>query len=120
MKTPAKPHLRIARARSLRSESTLTESLLWAVLRDRQLDGMKFRRQVVIGKYIADFCCIDAKLVIEVDGSQHEDQQTYDAARTAHLSRNGYRVLRFWNADVLTGLEGVVEIIREELKKGAD
>ena len=82
-------------ARSMRSAPTEAEERLWHELRDRRLDGIKFRRQVPIGKYIADFVCLDAKLVIEVDGSQHAESGQ-DSARDAELRRGGFRVLRFW------------------------
>jgi very-short-patch-repair endonuclease len=107
-----------ARARSLRREATEAENKLWQVLRNRQVDGAKFRRQVPIDQYFADFCCSEHKLIVEVDGSQHADQERYDAARTAHLKAKGYHVLRFWNDDVLKSVEGVVDTIREELRRG--
>jgi very-short-patch-repair endonuclease len=105
----------VARARSLRRDATDAESKLWQVLRNRQVDGAKFRRQVPIDRYFADFCCPDCKLILELDGSQHAEQERYDAARTAQLRAMGYRVVRFANADVLTNIEGVVEVIRSEL-----
>jgi very-short-patch-repair endonuclease len=107
----------VARARCLRSESTEAENKLWNALRNRQVDGAKFRRQVPIGRYFADFCCHHAKLIVEVDGSQHAEQVRYDAARTADLEGRGFRVLRFWNADVLKALPAVTDIIREELHR---
>jgi very-short-patch-repair endonuclease len=106
----------VERARWLRREATAAENKLWQVLRNRQVDGAKFRRQVPIDRYFADFCCHQGNLIVEVDGSQHEEQERYDAARTAHLKARGYRVLRFTNSDVLSGIEGVVEIIREHLR----
>ena len=96
---------------------TDAEQLLWRHLRDRQQAGAKFRRQEPIGRYFADFCCVEHKLIIEVDGGQHDDgrQIEYDRRRTAELRRRGYRVLRFWNTEVLGELMGVLETIAEEL-----
>jgi adenine-specific DNA-methyltransferase len=94
---------------------TDAEQLLWRQLRDRQFAGIKFRRQEPIGPYFADFCCVERKLIIEVDGGQHDDaaQIEYDRRRTAELKRRGYRVLRFWNNEVLGELTGVLEVIEE-------
>lgn len=100
------------RARELRTTQTDAEQRLWRSLRNRQLEGYKFRRQRPIGPYIADFICLDAKLIVEVDGGQHAEQIGYDAARTAFFEEQGYRVLRFWNTEVLTETEAVLESIR--------
>ncbi len=108
---------RIERARSLRASSTAAEHKLWSILRGRQLEGVKFRRQVAIDRYYADFASEPLRLVIEVDGSQHVEQQTYDEERTACLNTLGWRVLRFWNNDVLTNIEGVADAIIEEVKR---
>ncbi len=97
------------RARSLRHKSTDAEILLWQHLRDRRLLNCKFRRQVPIGKYIVDFLCEDPPIIIELDGSQHMEQEDYDQARTDWLNANGFRVFRFWNNDVLDNTEGVLE-----------
>jgi very-short-patch-repair endonuclease len=78
-------------------------------------DGIHFRRQHAIGLYITDFCSPKAKLIIELDGSQHLEQEEYDTERTALLESKGYRVLRFWNSDVMNNIEGVVGVILEEL-----
>ena len=102
-------------ARRLRSNMTEAEKRLWSVLRYRQLDAHRFRRQVPIGAYIVDFACLEKRLLIEIDGGQHEEQTRRDAARTSWLERRGYHVLRFWNNDVLSNLDGVVSIIRETL-----
>jgi len=85
-------------------------------LRGRQLCGFKFRRQHPVDRYIADFLCLEAKLIIELDGGQHAERVEYDAARTAVLEACGYRVLRFWNHQVLEEFEGVVETILRELR----
>ncbi len=99
------------RSRKMRNESTEAERLLWSRLRDRQLSDSKFRRQYPIGRFIADFCCIEWKLVVELDGEQHAEHERYDDARTASLEAAGFRTLRFWNAEVLNNVEGVVEVI---------
>jgi very-short-patch-repair endonuclease len=98
------------RARQMRREMTEAERKLWWHLRRRDLEG-RFRRQVPLGEYIADFACLEARLVIEVDGGQHVEQQTYDTARTAWLESQGFRVLRFWNHEVFTELNNVLETI---------
>jgi very-short-patch-repair endonuclease len=90
------------RARRLRREDTEAEARLWGSLRDRRLGGWKWRRQVQRGPYIVDFLCVEAGFVVELDGSQHADNVAYDERRTAYLEGSGLRVLRFWNADVLT------------------
>lgn len=79
------------------------------------MDGIHFRRQHVIGNYVVDFCAPRQKLIIELDGSQHLDQQEYDAERTMLLESRGYRVLRFWNNDVMNDIEGVVGVIHQVL-----
>jgi very-short-patch-repair endonuclease len=104
-----------ARARQLRRNQSDAENRLWFQLRSRQL-GVKFRRQEPIGPFIVDFCAVDPKLIVEVDGGQHAAQEARDADRTACLERSGYRVLRFWNTEVLGNAEGVVERIAQELE----
>ncbi len=106
---PTSPH-----ARPLRRAMTDAEKTLWRALRNRQLAGYKFRRQTTIGPYIADFACIAAHLVIELDGGQHATSAT-DAARTAWLKSQGWRVLRFWKDDVVENLTGVLETIAAAL-----
>ena len=108
----------IRRARSLRSDFTPAEYELWQHLRQRQLDGFKFTRQFVIGHHIVDFCCRTEYLVVELDGGHHGEQSKRDAARSAVLKAAGYRVLRFWNNDVMENMEGVLERIREALLAG--
>jgi very-short-patch-repair endonuclease len=105
------------RVRSLRREQTLAESKLWACLRNRQLNGVKFARQISIGPYFADFCCHEAKLVIEVDGVTHEtlEELSHDARRTVWLAAQGYRVIRFRNEELLGDLDFVLERIQLSL-----
>ena len=98
-------------ARNLRRTQTDAEKKLWSKLRDRQLSGIKFRRQHAIGKYIADFCCVESKLVIELDGSQHAQQSLADELRSHYLRQSGFCVLRFWDNDVLTKIDAVIEQI---------
>ena len=94
----------------MRREPAEAEDRLWNELRDRRLDRIKFRRQVPVGRYIADFVCLDAKLVVEIDGSQHAKSE-YDAERSAELKARGFRVPRFWNDDVLRDLNSVCDTI---------
>ena len=101
------------RARSLRREQTDAERALWRELRSRRLEGFKFKRQVSLGSYIADFMCFECGLIVELDGSQHLEQVDYDERRTRWLAAQGYRVLRFWNIDVLLSIEDVSAQIRE-------
>ncbi len=105
------------KARQLRLNQTDTEQKLWSRLKELRAAGYHFRRQAPIGSYIADFACHSANLVIECDGGQHARDEVLekDAARTAWLESQGYKVLRFWNNDVLANVEGVMQIIRLEL-----
>ena len=105
----------IARARQLRRSMTDAERALWRVIRNKQLNEFRFRRQRPMGNYIVDFVCLDAKLILEVDGGQHAEQVGYDATRTVFLASLGYRVLRFWNNDVLQNMDGVVTVILDAL-----
>ena len=104
-------------ARMLRSQMTDAERLLWHHLRARRLGGFRFRRQMVIEPFIVDFACLDVKLVVEADGGQHEEQQDRDSERTAYLESLGYRILRFWNHEILNGTQAVLERIHHELIK---
>jgi very-short-patch-repair endonuclease len=104
-------------ARDLRKNATDAERLLWSRLRRRQMDDFKFRRQHSVGPYICDFACLEARLVIELDGSQHVDQSDYDFRRDCFLRSKGFRVLRFWNNDVLSQTGGVVETIFQALRR---
>ena len=98
------------KAGKLRKESTPAERKLWSRIRNDQLE-VTFRRQPAVGKYIPDFCCPKAKLIIELDGSQHLEQAEYDAERTKYLESLDYKVIRFWNNDVIERIEGVVQEI---------
>ncbi len=100
---------------SLRKASTPAEQKLWTRIRNDQL-GVTFRRQHAIGKYIVDFCAPRRKLIIELDGIQHLEQQEYDEERTKDLEARGYRVLRFWNNDVMNHTEIVLQVIWNALK----
>jgi very-short-patch-repair endonuclease len=101
----------IPHARALRVNQTDAERRLWFHLRNRALRDAKFRRQFSIGPYIADFVCAEHMLIIELDGGQHSERVEADARRTAFLEAQGYRVMRFWNNDVLANTEGVLEAI---------
>ena len=105
------------RARRLRSASTDAEATLWNRLRGRRLNGYKFVRQEPIGQYTVDFICRERRMIIEVDGGQHADSQS-DAVRDKWLTDHNYRVLRFWNHDVLRNMAGVIEIIATALAEG--
>ncbi|MFZ5880902.1 MAG: endonuclease domain-containing protein [Chloroflexota bacterium] len=102
-------------ARKLRKKTTPAERKLWAVIRNDQL-GVNFRRQHAIGNYIPDFVCIKKKLIIELDGSQHLEQQEYDAERTKYLEARGYRVIRFWNNQIMNDIHGVIKAIQYALE----
>ncbi len=104
------------RARRLRRDQTIAEARLWSRLRDRQLAGLKFRRQHAIGPFITDFCCTQKQLVIEVDGGQHASTEASDDRRTRWLERHGYRVVRFWANDVLLETEAVILRIAQILQ----
>jgi len=108
-----------ARAIELRKELTPAERKLWAIIRNDQL-GVNFRRQHAIGNYIPDFVCIEKKLVIELDGSQHLEQEEYDEERTKYLESLGYRVIRFWNNDVMNNFDGVILAIMQAIEKDSE
>ena len=103
------------RARQLRNEMTVAEVRLWTRLQRGQIDGHTFRRQVPIRPYVLDFLCVKSRLVIEVDGGQHSTAGEKDDRRTTWLDERGFRVLRFWNNEVLQETDGVVARIREAL-----
>ncbi len=106
-----------ARARQLR-DATNAEQALWRHMRDRQLGGHRFRRQQPLGQYIVDFVCLDRRLIVEVDGGHHVEQVGRDEQRTAWLDSQGFRVLRFWNNQVLTEIEGITQAIMIALEEG--
>lgn len=102
----------LSNAKSLRTNQTEAEQRLWYYLRAHRFMDLKFKRQKPIGRYIADFVCMERLLIIEIDGGQHADQMEYDQHRDAWLRSQGYTVLRFWNNEVMQQLEGVLEQIR--------
>ena len=104
------------RAGELRKELTPAEKKLWAYLRGDKLNGVNFRRQHAIGNYLVDFVSIKKKLVIELDGSQHLEQEAYDIERTRYLESQGYKVVRFWNNQVENDINGVFQAIEFALK----
>ena len=101
-------------AKTLRKRLTDAEQLLWKHLRAKQIEGLKFRRQEPIGNYIVDFVCYERGIIIEVDGGQHAIEKEKDEERDNWLKREGFKVLRFWNNEVLTNSKGVLDVIREE------
>jgi len=109
----------IALARGLRKRQTDAERALWSKLRNKQIEGVKFRRQQPIGSYIVDFVSLERKLIIEIDGGQHNQRKVRekDEEREKWLKEKGYQILRFWNNDVLTNIEGVLEKIKETLEE---
>jgi very-short-patch-repair endonuclease len=104
------------RARTLRKHPTDAEQRLWQKLKRRQLAGAKFRRQQLIGAFIVDFVCFEPRVIVEVDGGQHAEQVPYDERRTRWLEAQGYRVLRFWNNDVLAQTDAVAQAIVEVVR----
>lgn len=106
-------------ARMLRKNSTIHEKRLWNLFKNRQFHNLRFKRQVPIGNYIADFVCPEIKLVIEIDGGQHNEPNNieYDKQRTSFLENNGYKVLRFWNNDIYTNINGVLEEIEKYIEE---
>jgi very-short-patch-repair endonuclease len=109
----------LQRAKELRKNETLAEKKLWEQLRNRKLDGFKFVRQSPIGPYIADFVCRDKRLVVELDGETHSTpgELAHDERRTAFLQREGYRVVRYSNGYAIEGMDGLLTLILEELRK---
>ena len=108
------------RAKALRKHSTDAERYLWTHLRQRQLEGFRFRRQVPVSSYIADFACIEAGLIIELDGGQHQLQARYDEQRDAAIEICGFRVLRFWNNQVFEEMPAVLEVILQALREARE
>ncbi|MDB5556496.1 MAG: endonuclease protein [Rhizobium sp.] len=99
----------------MRDDSTKAENMLWQQLRNRQMEGHKFRRQVPVDGYILDFVCLEAKLIIEVDGGQHSESRR-DAVRDAHFKSEGFRIMRFWNDEIEQALDFVCKSILAALK----
>lgn len=99
-------------ARQLRKSWTDAELRLWQLLRNRSIGKHKFRRQHPVGRYVVDFICLEQQLVIEVDGSQHVDRDEQDKKRTVYLESQGFRVIRFWDNDVLMRTDGVKQFLR--------
>ncbi len=115
--TLPKPSKLLAMARRMRRQPTDAENLLWQRLKAKRLEGWKFRRQEPVAGYVADFLCYDARLVIEVDGGQHAADADRDEQRTMAIAAEGFRVVRFWNNEVLENIEGVLETIVGHLEK---
>jgi len=105
----------LANARALRVNSTDAERRLWYYLRDRRLSGYRFRRQALLGRFVVDFVCVRARLIVELDGEHHIDCLLEDLERTQALAQSGFRVIRFWNDEVLQRTEAVLESILEAL-----
>lgn len=105
-------------SREQRLNMSEAERRLWQSLRLRQIEGHKFRRQHPIGRYIVDFVCLECGLVVEVDGGQHSEHQDYDEVRTEWLRQRGFRVIRFWNHEVMNNIEGVKAVIWQSLRGG--
>ena len=105
------------KTRTLRKNMTKQERLLWQFLRKKNINGLKFRRQYPIGKYIVDFICNEKRLIIEIDGGQHNENQNivYDKERTKYLETKGFKVIRFWNLDIENNIEGVYQEILKHL-----
>jgi very-short-patch-repair endonuclease len=118
VKRLAKTEETLRRARKLRRETSDEERILWMLLRDRRFAGFKFRRQVPLGDYVADFVCFERKLIIELDGSQHAapEQASFDARRTETLHAAGFRVLRVWTSELFSERERTMETILNALQ----
>ncbi len=108
---------KIILARNLRRNSTIQERRLWNLLKNRQFYNLKFKRQQPIGNYIVDFICVEAKLIVEIDGGQHNSDENIvlDQIRTEYLNSLGYKVVRFWNQDIYRNIDGVLERLYEEV-----
>jgi very-short-patch-repair endonuclease len=103
----------------MRADSTKAENMLWQAIRNKQLEGFRFKRQVPIENYIVDFVCFEARLIIEVDGSQHAESER-DKVRDLALSSAGFRILRFWNDEVTHNLDGACRNVLIELRNGGE
>jgi very-short-patch-repair endonuclease len=108
-----------ANAKGLRARMTDAERRIWYHLRAHRFEGLGFRRQVPIGPYVADFVCEKLRVIVEVDGGQHAEREEPDAQRTLWLNAQGYRVIRFWNNEVMQNMEGVWEALSRELESSA-
>ena len=108
---------RLPNARALRRNFTDAEQKFWLQVKDRRLEAHKFRRQVPIGPYIVDFLCLEKHLVIELDGGQHNENRAKDEQRTRYLERQGFRVVRFWNNEMLPNMPGVLEVVLVHLSR---
>jgi very-short-patch-repair endonuclease len=106
------------RAAEFRRNQTEAEARLWTYLRAHRANGAHFRRQHAIGNFVVDFCAPRKKLIIEVDGGQHLEQEEYDTERTQFLEAQGYKVLRFWNNEILKDIEAVMAVILDALEGG--
>jgi very-short-patch-repair endonuclease len=104
-------------ARAMRREPVECEKKFWWLVRDRRLGGHKFKRQVLIGSYIADFVCLERKLIVELDGGQHADRAAYDRRRDAFLAAKGFRVIRIWDWEFLESIDGALDMVLRELEK---
>ncbi|WP_395383974.1 endonuclease domain-containing protein [Mesorhizobium sp. UC22_110] len=114
MRQPVTPSRR-GFARSMRADATKAENILWQALRNRQLDRLKFKRQVPLDGYILDLACFEVKLIVEVDGSQHADSQQ-DGVRDRHFEGQGFGILRFWNDEVEKNIDAVCLAVRQAAK----
>ena len=108
---------KIILARNLRKNSTIQERRLWNLLKNRQFHNLKFKRQQPIGDYIVDFICKDAKIIIEIDGGQHNEPENieYDKSRTEYLNTLGYKIIRFWNNEIYENIEGAILRLKKEI-----
>jgi len=114
-RTPRKRYLPAVRAKDLRRDKTKPEALVWEKLRAHRFEGLKFKRQMIIGQYIADFCCEELKLIIEIDGSHHHEG--IDGARTKYLESKGYNVIRYSNEYILRHLDYFTDDLRSKLNR---
>ena len=114
------PH-NLKNAKQMRSNMTPVESKMWQIIRGKRFQNLKFKRQVLIGNYIVDFLCEDKKIIIEIDGGQHNEEVNIqsDKNRTQYLENNGYKVLRFWNNEVMKDIDSVMEVIFREVEEGS-
>ena len=109
-------YAKLNQARRLRRNQTETEKIFWSRVRNRQLEGFKFKRQYPIGHFVVDFLCFEARLVIELDGGQHDERRAADLNRTQKIEAVGYRVVRFWNNDVNENIEAVLNSVLNAIK----